>query len=311
MKRVPFYLLALSIIFSGIAFAVPNDDSTGPEGVGSAGTSYFQIMFDATNGTNSNFTSREMSIERFNLADGWDFGDRTAYSCGWVEYFQGQDEKFELRFMLAGDYPNFAQINDKFGDELVDSTTLPDGRTLSQTCIEGPEGFATRGDLRWDGSDHFPHMIHPGDGLYFYQDGPDADSIPSKSEPMLDDQGDPVVFDLQQPNCAMLYWVPGDEPGEAWLWWDEDLPTFSHGEGEGDLGCGGGPLEPIALFHVRVRNPDPGIGYCTHSQHEESCFNVEPPPTPVELLAGRSVLMCPSGATPVVESTEPLVVVCA
>jgi hypothetical protein len=300
MKRILTAVLAL-VLLASPALAIPNDDTTGPEGVGSAGTNNFQLNFIFANSTPaSTATSSENSLEYFYLADGWDFGDRVAYTCAWVEYFQGQNEKFEVAFHGVGDYTGHREVVDKFGDELPDGAVMPDGRTLDAWCLD-ESGVTRRGDFRWDGTDHFPHMIHPGDGVYFYQNG----------QPMLDAQGDPVFIDLAQPACSKMYWVPGDEPGEVWFWWDEDGPTFSHGPGEGDLGCGGGPLEPVALFQLEVRFADPDVGYCTHSTHEDQCFNVEPPPTPVQLGSGASILTCPDTTTPVIETTEPLVVRCA
>jgi hypothetical protein len=278
----------------GAARSLPNDDSTGPEG-NVYGIGHFEFMFDVGNGsTLANSTVREVSTDRYFLADGWDFGDRAAYRCGWAEYFQGSNEKFEVTFKGVSNYSGSFQINDKFGAQLPGDDPSVDTKLM---CWEDPlkgTNFVA------DGTDHFPHMIHAGDGLTFYQDG----------EPMLDAQGDPVFIDLRQPDCAKLYWVPGDEPGEAWLWWDEDGPTFSHGEGEGDLGCGGGPMEAVAIVQATVRHADPGIGYCTVSLHEEQCFNAEPPPTPVQLGSGTSILTCPDTSTPVVESTEPLLVTC-
>jgi hypothetical protein len=307
LKKTLFALLAL-VLFASPALAVPNDDSTGPEGVNSTGQNNFEMSFLAANTSPySTATSKETSTERFYLADGWDFGDRVSYRCAWVEYFRGQDEKFEVAFHAVGVYSGYLEILDKYGAELgdggnpgFDGDIIFNGRRLEDICLDGT-GVAHLADFQWDGTDHFPHMVHPGDGLVFYEDG----------QPMLDAQGDPVFFDLSQPACAKLYWTPGDEPGEAWLWWDEDGPTFSHAPGEGDLGCGGGPLEPVALFQAEVRFADSDIGYCTVSLHEEQCFNVEPPPTPVQLGSGASVLTCPDASTPVVESTEPLVVRCA
>lgn len=289
--KILLALVAL-FVFPAAALAVPNDDSTGPEGP-NAGTPinnpHFQINISATNAPiHEPFTSRDTYQQIFPLAQGWDFGDRVAYTCAWVEYFQGQNEKFELAYHGIGAYPNFYEINDKFGAELQDDPTL------SAQCL-AESGVANRRDFRWDGSDHFPHMIHPGDGLDFYHVG--------ETEPFRH-------LELSTAPCEKLYFVPGDDAGESWLWWDEDGPTFSHGPGEGELNCGGGPIEPVALIQLEVRSADPDIGYCTHSMHEETCFNVEQPPTPVQLGPGRSVLTCPDGSTPVVKNTDPLIVRC-
>lgn len=300
MKKVPFFLLALTIVFSGVALAVPSDDSTGPEGPNEntpINNPYFDILTNVVQGPGDRRADPTATRDRFDLrfpltGTGWDFGDRVAYTCAWVEWFQGQNEKVEIAFHGVGDYPGFFQLNDKYGAEIPDGTIMPDGRTLNDWCLD-ESGVTRRADFRWDGSDHFPHMIHPGDGIDIYQDGEIVQHL-----------------ELSTGACEKLYPVPGDEPGEVWLWWDEDGPTFSHGPGDGDLGCNGGPVEPVAVMQIEPRFADPDIGYCTHSAHEELCFNVEPPPTPVTLGEGASVLTCPGGATPAVESTEPLVVRC-
>ena len=149
MKRVPFYLLALSIIFSGIAFAVPNDDTTGPEG-DTYGSGYFQMFVDAGNApTLPTSTIKETLRQTFNLADGWDFGERAAYRCAWIEYFQGSNEKFEVSYYGVSNYTGSFQINDKFGAQLAENT--------KPACWAGvsADNGAT---FVHDGSDHFPHM---------------------------------------------------------------------------------------------------------------------------------------------------------
>jgi hypothetical protein len=219
----------------------------------------------------------------FQESQGWDFGDRTGYKCGWVEFFVAGNEKFEVHFELA-DYEFATELNDRFGAELPD----PEVEAL---CGDGVQSnFAPD-----DGSDHFPHMIHAGDALRFYSDGEEIASI-----------------DLATTDCNGAYYTPGDEPGEAWLWWDQDGPTFSHGPGEGELNCNGGPGEPVKVARVYVKNADPDVGYCTDSMHDEAdlCFNHEPPPTPVQLGSGTSVLTCPDASTPVVTQTDPLLVTC-
>lgn len=319
MKKVLLALAALLLLASP-ALAVPSDDTTGPEPpvVDAHGVvkNWFNIEITAANlplgHQNDPGVIKERRVEHFEMIDGWDFGDRAAYSCAWVEYFQGTDEKFEVHFDAVSDYPNFVEINDRWGREANDGDpiyTFPNLRAFCQatssaqyTDVVNPKTGAVTKRFFHDGTDHFPHMIHDGDGIQFYQDG----------QPMLDPQGDPVFMPLQQPSCSKLYYVPGDEPGEVWLWWDEDGPTFSHGPGEGDLNCGGGPLEPVALIRVGVSQADPDVGWCTVSMHEQQCYNAEPPPTPIMFTeSGKFALTCMDGSTPAIESTEPLVVVCA
>jgi hypothetical protein len=302
MKRILTAVLAL-VLLTSPALAVPNDDSTGPEGPNAA-TPTSEPRFDldfkiATTTPYATATNREVSTDRYVLADGWDFGDRAAYRCAWVEWFQGQNEKFEVAFHGVTGYPGHSEVVDRFGAELPDADIVDECWDLDPPPGEATPNFGP--PFSTDGSDHFPHMIHSGDGIYFYSNG----------DPLLDAQGDQVFLDLAQPACSKIYWTPGDvTPGQAWLWWDEDGPTFSHGPGEGDLGCGGGPIEPVALFRAKVRDTDADIGWCVHSEHEEQCVNVEQPPTPVQLGSGKSVLTCPNSSTPAVVTTEPLVVSC-
>ena len=252
MKRMLLTLAAL-VLFATPALALPD----GPDG-NIFGTGYFEISVSEANAPppTAPLPLDNYETKRFYLTDGWDFGDRYAYACAWAEYFQGANEKFEVHIEMVP-YEFTVLINDRYGAEVQPDSTEAD-LTL---CGDGVGVGVTE---EFDGSDHFPHLIHPGDGLTFYQNG----------EPLLDPQGDPVVLDLTDAQCSKAYWVPGDEPGEAWLWWDEDGPTGGHQEGTNDLPCGGGAIEPVAVARMTVHNADPDIGYCTHSLHEDQCANV-------------------------------------
>jgi len=117
-----------------------------------------------------------------------------------------------------------------------------------------PEQQAT-----FDGSDHFPH----GTSLVFYRGGVEFDRI-----------------DLDR-GCARGYWTPGDEPGEAWLWWDDDGPQDLTVEGDGL--CDGGPGEPVAVARATVQDVAPGLAVCTLDRNEgdlcDGLPTTTPPPT--------------------------------
>ena len=208
---------------------------------------YFNEEISIQDGAGTPVLARD--VITFLSADGWDFGDRIGYKCSWAEFYHGTNEKFEVHFEVVADYPQSVKIKDRWGSEL----NFQDLQIM-YLCGSGGEGNNPNPTLDFDGTDHFPHMIHPGDGIEVFENG------------------DPIAFvDLAAPECRRLYWVPGDEAGEAWLWWDADGPTFSHAEGEGELSCGGAPGEPDAIVHVTVANADPGIGYCTVAMDERLC----------------------------------------
>ena len=110
------------------------------------------------------------------------------------------------------------------------------GRTSASTAVRG----------------HFPH----GADLVFYQGGSEIARINHDAN-----------------TCGHLYWVAGDEPGEAWLWWDEDGASDKNEHGDGL--CDGGPMEPVALVQAEVRSADSDIGYCTVSASARRCFNAD------------------------------------
>ena len=174
----------------------------------------------------------------FQESGGWDFGDRVAYRCAWVELFQGGGELAEVSYKAVSDYPGALEINDRYGVEGDDATSGPH-------CW----GQDDSGSFVHDGSDHFPH----GTDLVFYRDGTEIARID---------------YDLN--TCGNLYWTPGDDPGEAWLWWDEDgaADMLDHGDGL----CGGGPIEPVAVVQAMARDLAPGIEACaTDSMDGDMC----------------------------------------
>lgn len=166
----------------------------------------------------------------FAESDGWDFGDRNAYNCAWAEYYQGRDERFEVHFERIQTYDPGILVNDRFGAEAPD---IPAG--IGGLCGDGVPG---ENGPTWDDTDHFPH----GTALTFHEGGMEIASL-----------------DLHRDECSKGYWVPGDEPGEAWLWWDADGPT---NDGHHDLMCDGGLGEPVAVLRMTVQSVDAGIDYC-------------------------------------------------
>lgn len=173
---------------------------------------------------------RKYDTVTFDETQGWDFGDRNGYNCAWAEFYQGTDERFEVHFERVPTYDPGIIVNDRYGDE------APDGPDITALCGDGVVRDPT--DPRWDRSDHFPH----GTMITVYEDGTEI-----------------ATLDLQRDECAKGYWVAGDEPGEAWLWWDADGPTDN---GHHELECGGGPNNPVAVLRATVQNVDDGLGYC-------------------------------------------------
>lgn len=205
------------------------------------------------------------SSTRFLTADGWDFGDRHAYHCAWVEFFRDGAVLFEVHYELVADYPVPVEINDRNGWELADPEIAP-------LCGDGVGPGENSAPLH-DGSDHFPH----GTALDFY---------------LNDAQIATIDYGLVEPGgCDRGYWTPGDEPGEAWLWWDEDGPL---NDGHHDLDCGGGAGEPVAVVRAYVQHMTPGVGVCTEDSLDgDQCTGVTSPPpgpSPIEEHASTVTL---------------------
>lgn len=191
------------------------------------------------------------SSTRFLTADGWDFGDRSAYSCAWVEFFQGGAELFEVHYEMVADYPVPIEINDRNGEEAPDPE-------IASLCGDGSGAGA---NITHDGSDHFPH----GTSLDFFLGGVQMATID---------------YGLKEPgDCDKGYWTPGDEAGESWLWWDEDGPEdLMPGH---PLDCGGGPGEPEVVVRAYVKNMSPGVGVCTRDEMDgDMCLGATPEPEP-------------------------------
>jgi hypothetical protein len=202
----------------GAAQAIPGPDP-------GDGHSFFNIEITARDHEVS-----ATDVTRFNERIGWDFGDRAAYRCAWIEFFKGRTRLFQVRYHAVSDYPgDFLEVGDRYGLERPDPA-------IGDRCWGGdnPSNFAQ------DGSDHFPH----GTSLVF------RDIATGRQMGRVD----------YSSQCTHLYWTPGNQAAEAWLWWDEDGPEdkFEHGDGL----CGGGSKEPIAVVQAKARQLASGIEAC-------------------------------------------------
>jgi hypothetical protein len=223
-------LLALTGLFTlgvGTAQAIP-----GPDPIDGNDSFNLEISIKGTG---------VKDVSHFEESVGWDFGDRAAYRCAWVEFFQGGNLRFEVQYHAVSDYSQGEiQINDRYGLEAPDNT-------IDDQCW----GDDDRLTFVHDSSDHFPHST----SLVFNDASTGAE-----------------IARIDYPNqCTKLYWTPGVGAGEAWLWWDEDGPEdkLDHGDGL----CGGGPAEPIALVQAKVRHLTVGIEACTTDAMDgDMCF---------------------------------------
>ena len=190
----------------------------------------------------------EYDRTEFDVGAGWDFGDRAAYSCAWAEFFQGGNELFEVHYEMVIGYPVSIEINDRHGAEAGDDQ-------IAALCGDG-DGPAP--SVSHDGSDHFPHST----SLVFFQNGQEIARIDYSEQ------------------CTNGYWTPGNQAGEAWLWWDADGPSdmMEHGDGL----CGGGPGEPVAIVRAFPQNVSAGITVCTtDAMHGDLCGEVGTGGSPV------------------------------
>jgi hypothetical protein len=208
----------------------------------------------------------EGALDRFDQLDfsrstGWDFGDREGYECATIEYVENGAVVLELTFervLVPGQDANYVEINDRFGVEGSDPQAPPMPNIGDHCGL--PAGVGQHHPRLHDGSDHFPHHTM----LHFMRGGAEFASL-----------------DLMRNECANGYWTPGDEAGEAWLWWDDDGPR---NDGHHDLACGGGPEEPEAVLRLWVSKADEGITFCTmDSLDGDMCSDAIPgddPPGP-------------------------------
>lgn len=226
----------------------------------------------------------------FSQLDGWDFGDREGYQCVLLEYFDPATGELEflIEFEINNHYSespsgNTARWEDQGGLENNDGqnpvpfpdpippeygATFDPGKGTWDVC-GSPSG---QGSWEPSGEDHFPHYIESHqdhDPITFYTD---------------DASGSFTMPGLINEDCDRAYWSPGDEPGEAVLWWDIDFPENAHDDGTAPLDCGGGGQEPFAVGRLFVKYIAPGNGVCIHDDGApglHTCSGVtEPPPPP-------------------------------
>ncbi len=191
---------------------------------------------------------------------GWDWGLRQAYSCAYVEHFTDAALDFEVHYEVVRDYPGSIQIvDDANAREAVNGSLGPCG-----------DGLGPAASMDFDGTDHFPH----GTAFAFYRGSEQIAGI-----------------DYHDDACARSYWTPGDEAGEAWLWWDADGPT---NDGHMELDCGGGPGEPVPLVRAFVQHLVDGVDVCTEDTLDGDLCTAIPPVTgPTGPTAGTG----PTGGT--------------
>jgi hypothetical protein len=326
MRRLPILAAALTLLLvGGVAVAFPGHDPAD-------GHSYFSLEIEHKCCNNNGLSTFEETYDstRFEESQGWDFGDRYGYTCAWVEFFQGADEKFEVHYELI-DYADAVPasdavlINDTWGqeDESADKpgtsgALCGDGIQHNQQPV-GPE-------------DHFPH------GDYFQTQGtPVADLV------FFSGGQEIARIDYSQGSyCDSAYWTPGDEPGESILWWDPDGPSSPDGHATLNCDPATGPLPPHPVVYARVKNADPDVTYCVLDFPDRcagAAFTPSPtttttvptttttlptttttvpvtttptvPPIPVITLPlGTTELRCPNGSRPRVVRTSPLRVAC-
>jgi hypothetical protein len=258
------FVAAFALAFTQLA-AIPAHALIGPE----PGSSGFRIDFVG---------EEDFWHLDFDTASGWDFADRESYRCALVEYFQGGQllalVEFE-RVSVPDRSANYLLINDHYGAEHNDGPSSPPFPDPIPSPYD-PEGDgdicglpAGSGPLEFEHTDHFPH-------------GTQLDLISSADESVI------TTLDLHAPGtwpqseCIKPYWVPGNEPGEAYLWWDDDLPVQVGMEGPlcDYGGVGGGPIEAFAVARAFVRWTAPGIGVCTRDWESGDQCTGSPPPTP-------------------------------
>lgn len=165
----------------------------------------------------------------FDTAAGWDFGDRSAYACAWAEFYRGTSELFEVHYELVAGYTFPLGLSDSDGAESADAE-------IESLC---GDGIGPGPSIVWDGSDHFPH----GTALRFF----DAGKLVAE-------------IDYERDDCSKIYWTPGNEPGEAWLWWDPDGPENN---GHHALNCGGLGAPPQPIVRAFTKHLAAKISVCT------------------------------------------------
>lgn len=258
-------IAAIGLVAGAIAaIAIPGPDPTHP-------SSTFSLIVNETTGGQGPIRYDETI---YTWADGWDFGDRYAYSCAFVEHFTAAALDFEVHEELFADYLSHvaaghgAEVNDRGGPEGPEGAhPCGDNLVVGDGILDGPAA-----SLIYDPAihgDHFPHGDATGAAdIVFFRDD-DGDGTFSEFARIDYSHGDP---------CDSSYWTPGNSAGQAVLWWDPDGPSSA--DGHTSLGCPGtGPGEPFAVALVDVHAAGAGVAYCTLDPlNGDLCAGFPPPP---------------------------------
>ena len=167
--------------------ALPASGVPGPDPAD--GRNWFEIFVRETG------DDREMyEVLRFREGPGWDFGDRYAYACAWVEFIEAGAVEFRIDFeLVVGPHyrPGSLEINDRYGAE------GEDGR------LRCGNGGGSGADLRHDGS-----SFVPGGATFVIRKG--GDRLVRYRLPKVSDVNDES------------FWSIGNQRREAYLWYGEE-----------------------------------------------------------------------------------------
>ncbi len=145
---------------------------------------------------NSDGETEALEALDFARADNWDFGDREAYRCAYVEYIVGGQVLFKLeleRLAVPGQADNYVALNDEGGMESGEGGNPPSPGDLCGM----PAGA---GPLQFDGS----AFVSGGATFTVTRDG---SPLATYSLPAV------------SPTNPESFWSPGNDPGEAYLWY--------------------------------------------------------------------------------------------
>ncbi|MCI0545220.1 MAG: hypothetical protein L0Z49_12390 [Actinobacteria bacterium] len=221
---------------------------------------------------------------------GPDWGGRASYRCGMYEFLDGDTTLFEVDTELF----TYQQVTG------ISVQIIDDANAQEPVQLGGcGSSDAKAANLVWDEAthgDHFPHADATGAGdIAVYQDF-DHDGFFVEfhridySSPAADTDG----------ICGPSYWTPGNGPGEALLWWDEDGPSSPDGHSSLNCDPATGPGEPVAVARTTVELFHPDLIVCTLDPiNGDVCSGeLEPPPAPTG-PTGPTAPTGPTGPVPV------------
>ena len=185
---VPFGLALALVAPAQPVSAIPGPDPA------SADTEFSIVITGSFDGETEVFDEL-----RFSRTDNWDFGDREAYRCAFVEYIVDGIVQFKLEFerLQVPDHDeNYIVINDRHGMETGEGGVPP---APSDDCGL-PAGAGAR---TWDGAP----LVEGGANFTVFKDGaPYMNySLPSTA-----------------PDNDETFWSVGNDPGEAYMWYIEE-----------------------------------------------------------------------------------------